>query len=207
VWGGEQIIPTTDGQFDDLNDSGNGPLRPMQYATVGGALHWRTPLKGLMVGTSDGKAYQATAYLNGGTEWFAPWNNLSYFAEYQKNKMMLAGEWNRQASPAMLNLLGQPVSSASSDPRAWYLMASYKLAEKLTAGAYDSQFVDHDQPLGADRFTKDWTVSARYDVSSMIYLKAEEHFIDGTALSLDSLHNPAPTPQYALTALKFGVVF
>jgi hypothetical protein len=207
VWGGEAVVPASDGQFDDLNDAGNGPLHPLEYVVLGGALHWRTPLRGLMLGASDGKANQATVALNGGSERIAPWNNLSYFGQYEKNKVMLAAEWNRQASPATLSLADQPVTSASSDERGWYGMATYKLAAKLSGGAYASQYVDHDVPLGPDRFVKDWTLSTRYDISSVIYLKGEEHFIDGTALSLDSVLNPAPRPRYCLTALKIGVVF
>jgi hypothetical protein len=207
VWGGEQVISTTDGQFDDLNDAGNGPLHPLEFATLGGALHWRTPIRGLMLGASDGKANQASVELHGGSESFAPWNNLSWFGQFEKNKVMLAAEWNRQASPGTLSLAGQPVSSVSTDARGWYVMGTCKLSARLSAGVYNSQFFDHDAPLSTDRFTKDWTVSARYDISSAVYLKADEHFIDGTSLSLDSLLNPASTPRYDLTALRIGVVF
>jgi hypothetical protein len=207
VWGGEAVVPPGDGQFDDLNNQGNAPLHALEYPIVGGALHWRTPVRGLMLGASDSRASETTLALNGGSEWLASWNNLSWFGQYEKNKTMLAAEWNRQASPGTLSLVDQPVQSASSDTRGWYAMGAYKLSAKLTAGVYDSQFFDHDQPLSTDRFTKDWTVSARYDIGSSLYLKAEEHFIDGTALSLDGALNPAPTPRYALTALRIGVAF
>jgi hypothetical protein len=207
LWGGEQVVPGTDGQFDDLNNSGNGPLNPLEYATVGGALHWKTPVNGLMIGASDGNERPGTVLLNGGSESFAEWNNLSYFAQYIKDKIMFASEWNRQASPATLSLTGQPLASASSDTAGWYAMGTYRLTSKLTAGAYYGEFIDHKAPLGPDRFTKDWTISARYDVNEFIYIKAEQHFIDGTALSLDSLNNPNPTPRYALTAMKIGVSF
>ena len=46
LWGGEQVIPTNDGQFADLNASGNGPLNSFTYVTYGGALHWKTPITG-----------------------------------------------------------------------------------------------------------------------------------------------------------------
>ena len=206
-WGGEQVVPGTDGQFDDLNASGNGPTEPLEYVTFGGALHWRTPVNGLMVGVSDANNRPATVQLDGGSEWFDEWNNLSYFAQYTKNKVMLATEWNRQASPGTLSLTEQPVASVSSDAVGWYVMVTYKFTGKFSAGAYDSEFIDHQAELGPDRFAKDWTVSARYDVNEFIYIKAEQHFIDGTGLSLDSLKNPAPAPRYALTAMKIGVSF
>jgi hypothetical protein len=207
LWGGEQLVPGTDGQFDDVNASGNSPLEPLEYATVGGALHWRTPLNGLMLGASDGNERPGTVRLNGGSESFAEWNNLSYFTQYTKDKLMLAGEWNRQASPATLSLTDEPVASASSDTVGWYAMGIYKFTDKFSAGAYYGEFIDHQAPLGADRFTKDWTVSARFDVNEFIYVKAEQHFIDGTALSLNSVNNANPAPRYALTAIKIGVSF
>jgi hypothetical protein len=207
VWGGEQVIPTNDGQFDDLNDSGNGPTRAFVYPVFGGALHWKTPLRGLMIGASDTRAEQASAALFGGQESFAAWNNLSYFGQYERKKLMVAAEWNRQASPGTLELEGQRVSSISTDARGWYGMMSYKLTGKLSAGFYNSQFFDDDAPLGTDRFAKDWTVSGRYDLNEFVYVKAEEHFIDGTALSLDDAYNSVLTPEYHLTALRVGVSF
>jgi hypothetical protein len=160
-----------------------------------------------MVGLSDGKANRASAALTGGSESFAPWNNVSYFAQYERNKWMLAAEWNRQASPGTLNIAGLPASSLSSDPRSWYGMATYKVTSKFTAGAYDSQFVDRQQPLGPDRYAKDWVVSGRYDFNSFLYVKAEEHFIRGTALSFENANNTTLAPTSKLTAFKVGVSF
>jgi hypothetical protein len=206
-WGGESVIPTNDGQFSDLNAAGNGPTNAFVYPQFGGALHWKTPLAGLMIGASDARAEAASVSLDGGSENFAAWNNLSYFGQYTWKKLMVAAEWNRQASPGTLILTDQPVSSISTDTRGWYGMATYKLTSKLSVGAYVSQFFDHDAPLSTDRFTKDWTISGRYDVNEFIYIKAEEHFIDGTALSLDNLHNTTLVPRYDLTALRVGVSF
>jgi len=206
-WGGEAVIPTNDGQFADLIATGNGPLNDFTYVTYGGALHWVTPVHGLMIGASDGRANRGSIALTGGSESLAAWNNLSYFAKYERDKWMLAAEWNRQASPGTLDLTGQPASSASGDPRAWYVMATYKITSKFSAGAYDSQAVDHDQPLGPDRYAKDWTVSGRYDVTPFIYLKAEQHFIQGTLLSFENIDNPTLQPTSRLTALKVGVSF
>jgi hypothetical protein len=207
LWGGEQVIPTNDGQFDDLNDAGNGPTGAFVYPVFGGALHWRPSIHGLMIGASDARAERASVSLFAGSETFAAWNNLSYFGQYSRKKLMLAAEWNRQASPGTLNLTGQAPSSVSTDARGWYGMTTYKLTGKVSAGFYNSQFFDRDALLGADRFAKDWTVSGRYDVNEFIYLKAEEHFIDGTALSLDQAHNPTLTTEYRLTALRVGVSF
>jgi hypothetical protein len=207
AWGGEEVIPTNDGQFADLNATGIGPLSSFTYVTYGAALHWRTPIDGLMIGASNGHMNQGSVALVGGSESFAPWNNVSYFAKYEKDKWMLAGEWNRQASPGTLNLAGSAVSSISGDPRAWYLMASYKVMGRLIVGTYDSQSVDRDQPLGPDRYSKDWVVSGRYDFNQFIYLKAEEHFIEGTSLNFENANNTVLQPNSDLTALRIGVSF
>jgi hypothetical protein len=206
-WGGEALIPTDDGQFADLVDSGNAPLNPFTYVIYGGALHWLTPLPGLMIGGSDTRANRASVALVGGTEAIAPWNNESLFAKYEKNKVMIAYEWNRQASPGTLDLIGLPPTSINSDPRAWYAMATCKLTGKLSVGAYDSQAVDHQAPLGPDRYTKDWTFSSRYDINEFIYVKAEQHFIDGTSLDFENANNTVLLPNTRLTALKVGVSF
>jgi hypothetical protein len=206
-WGGEAVIPTNDGQFADLIAAGNGPLNPMTYVIYGGALHWITPITGLMIGASDSKANKASVALTGSaSESFAPWNNLSYFGKYEKNKLRVAAEWNRQVSPGTLVLNGQS-SSVSSDPRAWYAMATYKVTDKLTAGTYDSQVIDHQVSFGPDRYSKDWTISGRYDLSQYIYLKAEQHFIQGTALSFEDANNTVLLPTSRLTVLKVGVSF
>jgi hypothetical protein len=206
-WGGEALIPTDDGQFADLVASGNSPLHPFTYVIYGGALHWFAPVPGLMIGGSDTLANRASVALAGGTETIAPWNNESLFAKYEKNKLMIAYEWNRQASPGTLDLTGLPVASANSDPRAWYAMATYKMTGKLSLGAYDSQASDHQEPLGPDRYSKDWTFSGRYDLNEFIYIKAEQHFIDGTSLGFESANNTVLFPNTRLTALKVGVSF
>jgi hypothetical protein len=207
AWGGEQVIPTNDGSFNALNAANNGPLNDYTYVTYGAALHWLTPIPGLMLGASEGHANQSYLALQGGSESIAEWNRVNYFGKYEKDKIMFAAEWQRQASPGTISLVGRPTTSLSSDPRAWYGMATYKLTGKLTAGVYDSQEVDHDQPLGPGRYTKDWTVSGRYDFNQFIYLKAEQHFIDGTYLSFDTSDNVTLQPNTKLTALKVGVSF
>lgn len=206
LWGGEAVIPTNDGQFDDLNISGNGPEKDFDYPIYGGALHWNTPLSGLMIGASDSRALKASVALKGGSQDLEAWNNLSYFAKYEKDKVMVAAEWNRQASPGT-QTLGGLTEAADSDPRGWYVMASYRLSDKLNVGAYNSQVVDVDAPFGPDRYVKDWAISAKYNLGEYMYLKAEQHFIDGAGLSLDAQRNPSPTPQYRATALKIGVSF
>jgi hypothetical protein len=183
-------------------------------ATYGAAIHWRTPLPGLMIGASDGKDPMWSGKItagNGaltGTESIAPFNDPNYFALYEKNKVMVAAEYGRLPVSVTLQFTGLPPSYQRIDFQSWYAMASYKLTSKITAGVYDSQQVNHQAPLGPARYSKDWTISGRYDFSQYLYAKAEEHIIDGTAIGYDTDLNPnGLKPNTKLTILKVGVSF
>jgi hypothetical protein len=94
------------------------------------------------------------------------------------------------------------------DQRSWYVMASYKLTGKLTAGVYDTQIIDRQMALGPARYSKDWVISGRYDFNQFLYAKAEEHIIDGTMIGYDTAMNPGTLkPSTKLTILKIGVSF
>ncbi len=87
-------------------------------------------------------------------------------------------------------------------------MGSYRLTDKLNAGLYRSQEFDREISPGPMRFSKDWAVSGRYDFNQYLYAKAEQHFIDGTAVGYDTSLNPnGLKPSTRLTILKIGVVF
>jgi hypothetical protein len=213
-WGGERQIGSGDGYL--LVQAEGGLLLPngIGGATYGAAVHWRTPLSGLMIGASDGEdppwSAKATAG-NGaltGTQNFAPLNIPSYFGLYEKNKVMVAVEYTRLPVNIAIRFNGLPPSYERIDFGSWYAMASYKLTSKITAGVYDSQQVDHQAPLGPARYSKDWTFSGRYDFSQYLYAKAEEHIIDGTAIGYDTDLNPSGLkPNTKLTILKVGVSF
>jgi hypothetical protein len=213
-WGGERQIGSGDGYL--LVQAEAGLLLPSGIggATYGAAVHWRTPLPGLMIGASDGRDPMWSSKIttgNGfltGTEYIAPFNIPSYFTLYEKNKVMVAAEYSRVAPNITIQFTGLPPSYERIDYRSWYAMASYKLTSKLTAGAYDSQQVNHQAALGPARYSKDWAISGRYDFSQYLYAKAEEHIIDGTAIGYDTdLNSNGLKPDTQLTILKVGVSF
>jgi hypothetical protein len=87
-------------------------------------------------------------------------------------------------------------------------MATYKVTEKLTAGAYYTEEHNQAATLGSARYLKDWVVSTRFDFNQFLYAKAEEHFIKGTLTDFDALLNPSGLkPTTNLTLLKMGVSF
>ena len=87
-------------------------------------------------------------------------------------------------------------------------MGSYKLTGKFIAGVYVSQDFDRDSAFGPNRYSKDWTVSGRYDFGHYVYATAGEHFIDGTSVVYDTDLNPhGLKPDTKRTIRKIGVSF
>jgi len=212
-YGGEGIYAGDDGYFVNQAEAGFQLPNGIRGTLYGAAIHWKTPLPGLMVGASDLKdnqwnaTYTASAGALIGTETLAANSQPNYFAQYEKDKLMVAYEYSRNWGNALTQLPGIPNSLVRNDDRSWYGMASYKLAKKLTVGVYDSQNSDHQAPLGSARYQKDWAISGRYDFGEFLYAKAEQHFIQGTGLSYDTTLNPDLQPNTRLTILKIGVNF
>jgi hypothetical protein len=210
-YGGQRVVASDDGLFQPLRDKGialpSGATGPM----YGGVLHWQTPVRGLMVGVSeDSEHTSGTATLGSftgklhATHFYQPY----FYGRLERNKVMIAGEYTRQALQKTTAFVGGPTIFVDKDQRAFYLMASYKLAAKLTAGVYYSYSLDKKLPVGAARFQKDWAISARYDFNPFIYTKVEQHVIDGAELGYSTSNNLAGLPPNSLmTLLKFGVSF
>jgi hypothetical protein len=215
-WSGEVTLPSTDGYFVNEGETGTTLSDGLNGTENGVALHWITPLTGLMVGASYAKPNTWTDPISvgygayKGTSSLTAANEPDYFAKYEKGKVMVAGEGQRYTSSDTVTLpaLGPyGISKTPIDIRSWYGMASYKLTDKLTAGAYDSQYFSHDEPLGPARYSKDWVLSGRYDFNQFLYAKAEEHFVDGTTIGYDVTLNPHLQTTSKLTILKMGVSF
>ncbi len=86
-------------------------------------------------------------------------------------------------------------------------MATYKVTAKLTGGMYYSSSFDEQLPQGSARYQKDWTMAARYDCTPYLYLKAEQHVMDGTELGFSITDNVSLQPNTLMTLLKLGVSF
>jgi len=212
-WGGEQVIPGSDGYWISLREAGMNLPNGLSGPQIGAALHWKTPLTGLMVGGSDLRRPAWSSPLTFGPltgsmniKVFDEW---AVFGIYEKNKFMVAGEYNKLAPRITLSFPNLPIPFPI-DKRQWYGMASYKVTGKFTAGIYDSQQINHALPLatGTARYSKDWVISGRYDFNQFLYAKGEEHFIDGTDNYFDESLNPGGLkPSTMLTVLKMGVSF
>jgi hypothetical protein len=212
-WGGEQVIGADDGYWVALREGGSALPNGLSGRCVGAALHWKTPLSGLMVGASDIKKPDWSSKLTKGstvgTMDVRGFNNWATFAIYEKNKIMIAGEYGRLYPHITMNFPGQAIL-LPRNKKQLYGMASYKITDKLTSGVYYSQQINKALPLaaGASRYSKDWAVSGRYDFNQYLYAKAEQHFIRGTDIIYDADLNPNGfKPNTKLTILKVGVSF
>jgi hypothetical protein len=211
-WGGQSMLGSDDGYFLGFREAGIVLPEGLNLTIYGAAIHWRPPVRGLMVGASNTKhnpyhdpvtigSYSGTA--NG-----AAFNWPYYFTQLERNRWMLAGEYTRANGKLPLSIPGAPVIKLALDQRSWYTMGSVKATAKLTGGLYFSEATNHVAALGPARYSKDWAVSARYDFNQFLYAKAEQHFYDGTAIGYDAALNPnGLKPDTKLTILKVGVSF
>ena len=213
AWAGEGSYNAGDGYFIDQAEAGFGMPNGIKGPIYGGALHWRTPIAGLMAGVSALKAttwnasYTADNGATTGTTALRANTQPNYFATYERGKLMLATEYERNWGDQLVQLPSAPDSSLRNDDRGWYAMASYQLTSKLTVGVYESQNSDHQAAPGTDRYSKEWVFSGRYDFTPYLYVKSEEHLIRGTGLAFDAAMNPELQPSSNLTALKLGLAF
>jgi hypothetical protein len=212
---GERVISGQDGYLLSLTEAGIGFPNGVSATAFGGNLKWRPPLAGLELGASDAKTDAANSNVTdgaySGTFTTEPFNGVQEYGRYEKGRFMVAGEYKRAQTIFTVTIAlptGPHAIVQHLDQRSWYGMAAYKVTEKLSAGLYDSQIIDHQQPLGPARYSKDWVVNLHYDFNQYLYVKAEQHFIEGDnqnidhALNLGGIH-----PSSRLTVFKLGVSF
>lgn len=211
AYGGERNISGQDGALEPYRNLGFEIPNGLSGVTYGGTLIWNTPFTGLVVGATEGSEDQSgnTTYASLPGKLQTNSFNVPYmFSRYERNRFMFAGEYRRTAPHGFLLITGLPPILASVDERSYYVMSSYKLTRKLTGGAYFSSIFNLQAPLGSARFQKDWVVSGRYDVNPYLYVKAEQHFMDGTQTGF-SLSNNADglNPKTKMILLNIGVSF
>jgi hypothetical protein len=210
AFGGVRVISANDPYLQPLRDVGLNLPNGFTSPVVGGTLRWDAPIPGLMVGATQN-------YMSGSGEITAgPYQGTftspkffwpSFFAKYERGKAMLAGEYSRFAADTIIQFPGAPAAPTRTDVRAFYAMASYKVFEKLTAGIYYSSSIDREAVSTSSRYQKDWAVAARYDFNPFLYVKVEQHFIDGIELGFDASDNLNLLPDTRMTLLKLGVSF
>jgi predicted porin len=210
AFGGQRVIGADDGYFEAIRSTGITAPNGINGKTFGGTLRWNTPVVGLMVGASEESGAvsgEAVAGPLAGTLGAKQFRQTFYFGQYERNKLMLAAEYSRLQTLSLLQFNGLPPQYVPMDQRPFYVMASYKLASKLTGGAYYSSFIDRRAAFTSARYQKDWAIAARYDFNTYLYVKAEQHFIDGTGVGFSPSDNPNLKPSTRMTMFKLGVSF
>ncbi|HEV2647129.1 MAG TPA: hypothetical protein VGU46_12255 [Acidobacteriaceae bacterium] len=213
-WAGQRVLNSGDGYFVPQVEKGLILPNGFSVPVSGAALRWKTPLTGLTLGISDYRQQHGNALLQypafglSGHETIEALTSPNFFGKYERGRWMLAAERSRVPATVTIALTGVPNSNIFFDLRSWYAMATYKVTDKFTVGAYNSQAFDRRLPPGPAHYQKDWDVSGRYDFNQFIYVKAEQHFLDGTVLSYDTnLNLGGLKPTSKLTILKVGVSF
>jgi hypothetical protein len=211
AYAGDRVIDPEDGYFQAFKDYGLTMTNPLTMPVFGGKVDWRTPLTGLDVGASESAEQTSGSFLYGQIpgrfntpRFFVP----DFFGKYERNKLMVSGEYSRVSLHSILNFTGLYQTTTLIDQRAFYAMASYRLATRLTGGLYYSSAIDKQAAFTSGRYQKDWALSARYDFNPFLYLKCEQHFMDGTRFGYSTSDNAGGlTPDTGMTIFKVGVSF
>lgn len=192
------VMDPHDGLLLDLRSAGITFDSSQTGRTAGGDLRWK-PVSGLTLGTS---AFHASLT---GTANIGPMkintkpNIIQPYAQYEYKSVTISGEYER----IPVNVYGAPI-----DIRNWYGAATAKASKKLTLGTYYLQSFNRKAAFGPARYSKDWTVSSRWDFNDFFYLKAEGHFVKGESENFYRITNPnGLKPDSKLLALKVGASF
>lgn len=211
AYGGQRVVGPDDGYLQPLRDEGLTLPNGVTGAVFGGTLRWDTPVRGWMLGATESSQRASGAVTAGpyqGTLTAPQFSVPYFFTTYERNKLMLAGEYSRWANNSTVQFPGAPPDVAYEDDRSFYDMASYKLTGKLTGGLYYSSLSNRQLGFSSNRHQKGWALSGRYDFNPFLYLKLEQHFVDGAVVGYSTLDNAdGLMPTTRMTLLKLGVSF
>lgn len=169
---------------------------------AGGRLFWETPLEGLRLGgTLEALRLDATAYVTGlSTPVSLPNDTVAWLAsaEYTQGNLDVTAEYGRgHSSQGTSNAALQPPILSTSE--GGYAMVTYRARSWFQPGAYYSlSFPDVHDRVGRENRQHDFALTLRFDVTENWLVKAEGHFMDGTA----ALTNPirvGPPPETSAT--------
>jgi hypothetical protein len=210
AYGGERVLAGNDGYFESLRDAGLTLPNGTTGSIFGGTLRWDAPIQGLLIGVTDSSVDASGEIDSGpyqGNVSVSRYQSPYFFTKYEHAKLMLGGEYNRQAFLPIVQFPGAPAVYEPYDQRTFYAMASYRPIEKLAGGMYYSSSIDRQSAFTSARYQKDWDLTVRCDFSPYLYAKVEQHFLDGTELGFAAPDNLNIKPNTRMTMLKLGVSF
>ena len=206
-YAGQATVDLNDGYIKQFANLGLIFTSSLGGKTYGGDLRWETPVQGLTIGSSaDVQAVDGTAPT--GSVHLPPTLTPSFYAQFSRRKVYLAGEYDRIPINATLTIESTVIPFVE-DGRSWFAMGSYRLCKNVQVGSYYSHYVnkaaDTTQPAN---HSKDFVVSGRYDFNPYFYAKIEGHFLHGTALGYYSDTNPnGLAPDSKMLSAKIGFTF
>lgn len=194
------IQTDNDGSVANLfNDAGAFAVQDLQFQhAAGAAIVWNTPLDGLRLGETfnhwDMDMYvmllepfaSMLAGLGASPDQTFAMRNINFWtssAEYTYGDLVLAAEYSRWMAD-----LRNPFMSDTMNYEKWYAQASYRVNDWVEFGSYYSEHYDDKDDRSGESFAsahrayqKDLALSLRFDVSHAMIVKAESHFVRGTA--------------------------
>jgi hypothetical protein len=203
--------------FLDVRPQPNSPFTVVDLNVpyvAGGRVQW-LPIDGLRLGGSlqflrletdllPASASGTVAVKIPATLWVAS-------AEYAVHDLLFAAEYSRWLVKAESSNPSVFPESSTTSERA-YVLASYRVNPWLQAGTYYSRLVpDVDRRTFPAGVQHDFALTLRFDVNRYWLIKAEGHYLRGTAGLSSSLNGNqllgALTPNWALFAVKTTAYF
>jgi hypothetical protein len=163
----------------------------------GGQLWWYTPVSGLRAGAALNYDLDLTFKVATGRQSEGSPFTQHYSLEYVWNSWTFQAEYLRFKINYENTGAGAPPSTKLIEPDTWYMGAAYRFNKWLEAGTYYTEYyADVNNRYGtglqfpSDGYQKDTALSLRFDATDWWIIKAEVHYIRGTAELLDNADNP-----------------
>jgi len=224
IYGG-MVNPTQDGgparQLEATLGEQPGATyeRDHGFPEVGGQLWWNTPLDGFRAGAGIFHAFGFSFDFNQLEFGFlqVPITGYVDATEGMVSLEYVWKNWTFQAENLLIYYqnhevaFGNTVESSHTNPESWYVNAEYRVNKWFEAGtyfnAYYTDLADISGPT-SQAYQLDWAVSLRFDPTPWWIIKAEGHYIHGTALLYDNTSDPVQNGQgWFMLALKTTVSF
>lgn len=206
-----------------INDGGSFTMDSFDIpSAVAGGLVWSTPVDGLRLsGTWSRTEWTAAGPTDPALVAFgaAPRTTMTSdnytstigSAEYVRGPFSATGEY--MLLDGDYEILEFGVTSEFNSA-GWYAQTAWRFNDWLEGSVYRSErYPDKDDKSGKnlaiahDAFLKDWAISARFDVTSNLLVKVENHFMQGSA-SLLGMDNPDGTEEdWSMFVVKSSLSF
>jgi hypothetical protein len=167
---------------------------------VAAQLWWNTPVNGLRLGSFFSYVFNFEYDFSGETLMGGLRGNSEshvvlqqYSAEYVWKSLTLQAEYQNLAIFGE-QTTGGMTQNGNNRSDTWYVSAAYRFNKYFEAGMYYNEYYasTKNRSGNPDAAQKDWAfLSLRFDPTDWLILKAEGHYIRGTALLHDARRNPS----------------